>query len=167
MRFAWPRQVFPWRRAGAGTGRGQQGRQVLFSRLRQLLAFNGWTMKILLVMAGGSLGALSRYGVSLLAVYLFGTRFPWGTLAVNLAGCFLIGLAFALGDRGLNIMNPSVRLFFMTGYLGALTTFSTYGLETVNAVRGGNYFASTANILANNVIGCALVFLGLVVGRLR
>ncbi|MGQ9919808.1 MAG: fluoride efflux transporter CrcB [Desulfobacca sp.] len=124
-------------------------------------------MKILLVMLGGSLGALSRYGVSLLAVQLFGSRFPWGTLIVNLAGCFLIGLAFALGERGLSIMNPSMRLFFMTGYLGALTTFSTYGLETMNALRSGRYLVTTANILANNLIGSALVILGLIVGRLR
>jgi len=124
-------------------------------------------MKILLVMLGGSLGALSRYGVSLLAVQLFGVRFPWGTLIVNLAGCFLIGLAFAWGERGLTIMNPSMRLFFMTGYLGALTTFSTYGLESMNALRTGRYLVSAANILANNVIGSALVILGLLVGRLR
>ncbi len=134
---------------------------------RRLISFESWMMKILLVMAGGSLGALSRYGLSLFAVKLFGTKFPYGTLIVNLLGCFLIGLAFALADRGLGIMNPSMRLFFMTGYLGALTTFSTFGLETVNAFREGRYIVSTANILTNNVIGLALVFLGLVVGRLR
>ena len=137
------------------------------SKLRQLIAQDGWIMKILLVMAGGSLGALSRYGISLLAVKLFGAKFPYGTLIVNLSGCFLIGLAFALADRGLSIMNPSMRLFFMTGYLGALTTFSTFGLETVNALQEGRYLVSAANILTNNVIGSALVFLGLVVGRLR
>jgi CrcB protein len=80
---------------------------------------DGWTMKILLVMFGGSIGALSRYALSLWAAKLLGTRFPWGTLAVNLSGCFLIGLAFAWAERGLNIMNPSMRLFFVTGYLGA------------------------------------------------
>jgi fluoride exporter len=124
-------------------------------------------MKILLVMVGGSLGAFSRYGVSLLAVALFGNRFPWGTLIVNLSGCFLIGLSFTLADRGLSIMNPSVRLFFMTGYLGALTTFSTYGLETVNAIRAGSHLVSLANFLFNNVFGAALVFLGMWIGRLR
>jgi CrcB protein len=148
----------------------------LLQRMRELLAFHwlrqrirndGWFMKILFVMAGGSIGALSRYAVSLWAARLLGTRFPWGTLTVNLAGCFLIGLAFALAERGLSIMNPSVRLFFMTGYLGALTTFSTYGLETVNSLREGTYIVGVSNFLANNILGAALVILGMLVGRLR
>ena len=103
----------------------------------------------------------------MLAAQLFGTRFPWGTLIVNLSGCFLIGLSFALADRGLSIMNPSMRLFFVTGYLGALTTFSTFGLETVNSMRAGTHLVTVANFLSNNVIGGALVFLGMLVGRLR
>jgi CrcB protein len=138
-----------------------------FNWLRQRIRNDGWLMKILLVMAGGSIGALSRYAVSLWAARLLGTRFPWGTLTVNLAGCFLIGLAFALAERGLSIMNPSMRLFFMTGYLGALTTFSTYGLETVNSLGEGTYLVGVSNFLANNVLGAALVILGMLVGRLR
>ena len=135
--------------------------------LRKLMRHDGWTMKILLVMAGGSIGALSRYGVSLLAEKFFGAKFPWGTLIVNLSGCFLIGLSFALAERGINIMTPSMRLFFVTGFLGALTTFSTFGLETVNSMRAGTHLVTVANILSNNVIGSALVFLGMMVGRLR
>jgi len=123
--------------------------------------------KILLVMLGGSLGALSRYGVSLLAASLFGGRFPWGTLIVNLSGCFLIGLSFSLADRGFSIMSPSARLFFVTGYLGALTTFSTYGLETVNAMQAETHLITLANVLSNNVLGAALVFLGMWIGRLK
>ncbi|HAA04217.1 MAG TPA: fluoride efflux transporter CrcB [Syntrophobacteraceae bacterium] len=124
-------------------------------------------IKILLVAAGGSLGALSRYGVALLAVKLFGSGFPWGTLIVNLAGCFLIGLSFALAERGINIMNPSARLFFVTGYLGALTTFSTFALETVNSMRAATHLVTVANFLANNVVGAVLVLLGMWAGRLR
>jgi CrcB protein len=166
-----PRLVKP-RKPVSGHGRfvmplQRMGKILTFSRLRQLSANDGWLMKILLVMAGGSIGALSRYAVSLLAARLLGTRFPWGTLVVNLSGCFLIGLAFALAERGLNIMNPSMRLFFVTGYLGALTTFSTFGLETVNALREGTYMISLSNFLANNVLGAALVFLSMLLGRWR
>lgn len=122
-------------------------------------------MKILLVLAGGGLGALSRYGVSLLAVGLFGARFPWGTLIVNLTGCFLIGIVYSLGDRT-NLVSHSVRLFFMTGYLGALTTFSTYALETVNSARGADFLIAVTNFCFNNIFGAALIILGIWIGRL-
>ena len=146
----------------------QRMRELLaFHWLRQRIRNDGWFMKILFVMAGGGVGALSRYAVSLWAARLLGTRFPWGTLTVNLAGCFLIGLAFALAERGLSLMNPSMRLFFMTGFLGALTTFSTFGLETVNSIREGTYMVGVSYFLANNVLGTALVILGMLVGRLR
>ncbi|MCL4504022.1 MAG: fluoride efflux transporter CrcB [Deltaproteobacteria bacterium] len=124
-------------------------------------------MKIFLVLLGGGIGSVCRYALSLLAVQLFGVKFPWGTLVVNLSGCFLIGLAFALADRGLNIMNPTIRLFFMTGFLGGLTTFSTYALETATSMRAGMHLVAVANFLSNNLIGGALVFLGMLVGRLR
>jgi fluoride exporter len=137
------------------------------NRLYALLNRDSWMIKILLVLVGGGLGSVGRYGMSLLAVQLLGTKFPWGTLFVNLIGCFLIGFAFALAERGLNLMNPSVRLFFMTGFLGGLTTFSTYGLETAHSMRAGTHLVTAAYILANNVIGVALVFVGMWVGRLR
>lgn len=122
---------------------------------------------VLLVMLGGGVGALSRYGASLLAVKLFGSRFPWGTLVVNLVGCFLIGLAFALAERGSGIMSPSMRLFFVTGYLGGLTTFSTYALETTNAMGVQNSMLAVINIAANNLLGLAFVLLGMWMVKLR
>jgi len=122
---------------------------------------------VFLVMLGGSIGALSRYGASLLAVKLFGSRFPWGTLAVNLVGCFFIGLAFALAERGSGIMSPSMRLFFVTGYLGGLTTFSTYALETTNALGAQDSMSAVLNFAANNLLGVALVLLGMWMVRLR
>ena len=122
--------------------------------------------KWMLVMVGGSLGAASRYGVGLLTARLWGTGFPWGTMVVNLAGCFIIGLLFALADRS-RLLTPDVRLLLITGYLGALTTFSSFSLETVNAGRSGLTLHALANILINNAGGLALTYLGLRLGGLK
>ncbi len=121
--------------------------------------------KIVLVMMGGGVGSLTRYGITLLSIKLFGIRFPWGTLIVNLTGCFLIGLSFALAERS-SLMNPTVRLFFITGFLGGLTTFSTYGYESFNAIYMGNQWMAIANVLFNNVAGLFLVFLGFRLGSI-
>ncbi len=122
--------------------------------------------KVLMVMLGGSLGAISRYGVGLLTAKLWGTHFPWGTLVVNLAGCFLIGLLFALSERA-RWLTPDVRLLLITGYLGALTTFSSFSMETVNAGRSGMILLPLANIMINNVAGFLLTFFGLWLGGLK
>lgn len=121
--------------------------------------------KIGLVMCGGSLGAASRYGISLLSVRVLGTGFPWGTLIVNLLGCFLIGVLFTLAARA-RLLTPDMRLLLITGYMGALTTFSTFALETVSAGRGGMLLQSLANVLANNVGGIACTFFGIWVASL-
>ncbi len=115
--------------------------------------------KILLIMAGGGLGALCRYGLGLAGGRVLGVGFPWGTFAANMLGCFLIGIAFGMVGRA-QWFTPEVRLFFMTGFLGALTTFSTYALESVNYLRNGSHVALT-NFLVNNVGGGLLVLTGL------
>jgi len=122
--------------------------------------------KILLVMASGSLGAVSRYGVGVLAAKAWGANFPWGTLIVNLAGCFLIGLLFSLADH-VRLLTPEVRLLLITGYLGALTTFSTFSLETMNAIRAGMAVQPLINILLNTVGGLTLTFLGMWLGSIK
>lgn len=118
-----------------------------------------------MVAFGGSVGALSRYGITLLSVKFFSDRFPHGTLIVNLTGCFLIGLVFALGS-GKNFISPSFRLFFITGFLGAFTTFSTFAIESVNFARSGMMCESLINIAVNNIGGLLLVIAGLLTGRL-
>ena len=120
----------------------------------------GFLLKILLVMAGGSIGAVGRYLISLGAVRLFGTGLSWGTFLANMIGCFLIGVTFALIDR-LPLLTPATRLFFMTGFLGALTTFSTYALEVVESIRGGGFMVAAVTFLANNVGGIVLVLAGM------
>ena len=86
------------------------------------------------VITGGSLGAASRYGIGLLASRLWGTSFPYGTLTANMAGCFIIGLIFALADRS-RLLTPDVRLLLITGYLGALTTFSSFSVITSYSIH--------------------------------
>jgi CrcB protein len=82
-------------------------------------------MSLLVVAVGGALGSLARYGVSLLALAWLGAAFPWGTLAVNAAGSFAIGVLAAQGIEG------NTRLFWVTGVLGGFTTFSAFSLEAV------------------------------------
>ncbi len=121
--------------------------------------------KVVMVMLGGSLGTLARYGVQLWMGHVLGPRLAWGTLLANLSGCFLIGLAFALGYER-NLLSPGLRLALMTGFLGAYTTFSTYSLETVGFARQGNWGVALVNILVSNAAGLALVVAGLWAGRL-
>jgi len=116
-------------------------------------------MNLVWIMIGGSLGALLRYGAMLFCTRVFGTTFPAGTLAVNLSGCFLIGLVMGLAEAG-PFVTPAFRLFFVTGFLGALTTFSTYAWESMDAVRNASLGAALLNILLNNLAGLSLVLAG-------
>ncbi|MDR3669496.1 MAG: fluoride efflux transporter CrcB [Holophaga sp.] len=115
--------------------------------------------KLLLVFIGGGIGTAVRYGTTLMAGKLFGTGFPWGTLMVNLGGCFLIGIFLALAEKT-TLVQPATRLFLVTGFLGGLTTFSSYAMESVVAFRSSASLA-LANIAVNNLAGLALVFFGL------
>ena len=118
--------------------------------------------KVLLVMVGGGLGAVSRYGIGLLSARLWGPHFPWGTLTVNLVGCFLIGLLFAFVDRA-RFLTPDLRLLLVTGYLGALTTFSTFSLENVSLLQDGDYMKAGLNILLNVVLTLMATLLAIMV----
>lgn len=121
-------------------------------------------MKILLILLGGAIGALTRYTVTTLSAKTYGTAFPVGTLYVNLLGCLLIGLVFGLGElRGIS---PQFRVFFITGFLGALTTFSSYSLETINSANSGLANIALLNIAINNIGGLALVKIGLYLAKI-
>lgn len=119
---------------------------------------------IILVFVGGGAGAVTRYISTLAAARMFGTAFPWGTLIVNLAGCFLAGIIAGLAGRS-EMISPSARLFILAGFLGGLTTFSSFGLETFQAARDGAYWVMILNIIANNVAGLLFVGLGLFLTR--
>lgn len=121
-------------------------------------------LKLALVMLGGCLGASCRYGAGLLATRWWGSIFPYGTLIVNLVGCLVIGLVFSLAERHA-WLTPSARLFLVTGFLGALTTFSSFAVETVNTANAGMGHLAVVNFFANNLGGLLLVLAGLWLGK--
>ncbi len=116
-------------------------------------------LKLLWIALGGSLGALSRYGFSVLANRLLPPTFPWGTLAANLLGCFLIGALWVLAAE--YALSEEIRMLVFTGGIGSLTTFSTYSLESLMLLREGRVWAGLGNVLISNVLGLALVALGI------
>jgi CrcB protein len=116
-------------------------------------------IKLLIVGAGGFLGAISRYTLSGFVHRYVPGAFPVGTLCVNLVGCFLIGALMALvQDR--KLFAPETRLLIGVGILGSLTTFSTLGYETVELLRSGESRLALLSVVANVVFGVAGVILG-------
>ena len=115
-------------------------------------------MRYLLIGLGGAVGSMLRYAVTV-SLQSGGTRFPTGTLAVNVIGCFAIGVLAELSDaRGL--LSPDMRGLLMVGLLGGFTTFSAFAHETLNASRADDYLVVAGNILLSVGLGLAAVWLG-------
>jgi CrcB protein len=114
----------------------------------------------LYISIGAIAGANLRYWVGLWAGERLGASFPYGTLGVNVAGCFLIGLFYGLGANRLDI-TPELRLLFAVGFLGSFTTFSSFGYESISLLRSGDLWLGLANIAGNNLLGLAAVIVGL------
>ena len=116
--------------------------------------------RFLLVGAGGFLGAVMRYIVSGLAQEISRSiSFPAGTLVVNLAGCLLIGLVSRLYEDW-GVFSMETRLFLMVGFLGAFTTYSTFGNETLNLLRDKEWMYAMLNVGLHLVLGIGGVLLG-------
>lgn len=119
--------------------------------------------KLIWLAAGGALGTLARYGLAGL-VHRLGDSFPWGTLTVNVLGCFLFGLIWSMTEQGLR-MDGHLRLAVFTGFLGAFTTFSTYAFESGQMFRDSQWLLLAGNMMAQNGLGLAAVLLGFAIGR--
>src|SRR5512140_2273966 len=123
-------------------------------------------LSVLYVALGGALGSVSRY---LLGTWTQSVTksidFPYGTLTVNLIGCFVIGFLSQLAEaRG--AFTSESRAFVFIGILGGFTTFSSFGNDTINLARGGEFWNALANIGLNVVIGLLAVWLGRMVAYL-
>ena len=119
----------------------------------------------LLVGAGGFLGSIMRYGLGRWAAAMApGFPIPAGTLLVNVAGCFVIGLLFRLAEA--QQWPGAWRWFLFTGILGGFTTFSAFGLETFNLLRAGQTGPALLNIAAQLLLGLGAVWAGYALGRL-
>ncbi len=115
-----------------------------------------------MVALGGALGASARFGIFVLVKMLWRPQWPWATLVANLTGCLLMGLLLSTWhpERG-----HMFRMFFGVGFLGALTTFSTFSAETIQQLERGNWSVAILNVVVS-VTGCLLaVSLGLWLGR--
>lgn len=121
-------------------------------------------LNIAIVAAGGAIGSVFRYLAGVWSVRLAGANFPWGTLAVNVVGSFLIGLLVELVARRMNA-SAEMRLFLVTGVLGGFTTFSSFSLDAVSLFERGAPGLSAVYILASLIVSISAVFAGLALGR--
>jgi CrcB protein len=110
--------------------------------------------RVLLIGLAGALGTLVRYGVGLWAGKALGTGFPYGTLIVNVSGCFLIALVGQLAIAT-TLISPTVRVTLTTGFMGGLTTYSSFNYETTNLLRDRAWAAGVTN-LATTLLVCFL-----------
>jgi len=116
-------------------------------------------LQLVAIGVGGAIGAVLRFVISGIAYNLLGQNFPWGTLVVNMIGCFLIGLFAQLFEE--IAISPNLRVLVLVGGLGAFTTFSTYALENVNLLRDGEFGTALLDVVLSTVLGMVFVFLGM------
>lgn len=115
-------------------------------------------------MAGGAVGTALRFGLSNWFAIRYGETFPVGTIVVNVMGCFVIGLVAALtGPDGVYLASPLTRQVVMIGVLGGFTTFSSFSLQTLTLVNGGEWMRAGWNVLVSVMFCLVAVWLGQVV----
>jgi fluoride exporter len=120
--------------------------------------------QLLLVALGGALGSVMRYLTALLAARWLGGDFPWGTLAVNIVGSFLIGVVHELGSDALRV-SPESRLFLATGVMGGLTTYSAFSYETARLMERQAWSTAWIYVVITTAACVALCFVGFAAAR--
>jgi len=110
---------------------------------------------------GGMVGTWSRYFLSSYFAGQFGEQFPWGTIIINVTGSYAIGFFSSLVEPGGRVtVSPELRLFFMVGFCGGYTTFSSYSLQTLKLAQQGQWFYALGNVFTSNILCLSFVWLG-------
>lgn len=116
-------------------------------------------MEYVVIFIGGGIGAVTRFVLSSALQRAAGPAFPWGTLAVNMIGCLLVGIAAELIRVRVD-WHSNVRLFLIVGILGGFTTFSSFGYETLSLIQSEKYLEAIGNAAGQVLGGVLLVALG-------
>ena len=121
--------------------------------------------QLILIGLAGFVGTVARFGLSEFVAERIGGSFPWGTLVVNVIGCFLAGFFFCILQERTS-GNEVIRTVLMVGFLGGLTTFSAFGLQTFTLLKNSQVGLALLNLLVSNLIGLAMVWAGYSTARL-
>lgn len=121
--------------------------------------------QLLLIAFGGALGCVLRYLVSTGVYQILGRDFPYGTLVVNALGSFLVGFLFILLLEYIDTLAEQFRALLIIGFLGGFTTFSSFSIETINLIEGGEMYRAFLNIIISVVICLCLTWMGVFLGR--
>ncbi len=116
------------------------------------------------IVAGAIAGAPLRYYIGARVQSAAGGGFPWGTLAVNVSGCFLIGLLLGIAEQR-DLLNREARLLLVTGFLGSYTTFSAFAWESYSLFRAEDVARGLANAIASVVLGVLAAWAGAALAR--
>ncbi len=125
----------------------------------------GGMIAVLSIAAGGALGAVARHFTNVGAAAVFGAAFPWGTVIVNIAGSFIMGLLVGLFAHMWQAPQ-ALKLFLTVGFLGGFTTFSSFSLDAVTLYERGEALLSAGYIIGSVVLSVAALFGGLWMARM-